>query len=158
MNDYDVFYKKNKDGLFAYLYRMTGDYYLAWDVVQESFARYLQRYKGNGYNRSLLYTIARNAAMDVFRKAKTIPYDSDVHGKSGENPETQFTDQQAYKALLKAIQQLPPLDRELIAFVAGGELSYRQIGKIMEISEENVKVKVHRARVRLKKILGSGGQ
>ena len=158
MNDYDVFYTKNKDGLFAYLYRMTGDYYLAWDVVQESFVRYLQCYKGNSDNRSLLYTIARNAVMDVFRKPKTIPYDSNIHDKAGVNPETQFTDQQACKALFEAIQLLSPMDRELIALVAGGDLSYRQIGKIMEISEANVKVKVHRARIRLKELLGSGGK
>ena len=158
MDDHDGFYKKNKDSLFAYLYRMTGDYYLAWDVVQESFVRYLNRYRGNSDSRSLLYTIARNAAMDAFRKPKMIPYNSDVHDKLVENPEQQLVDQQAYKTLLEAIRQLSALDRELIALVAGADLSYRQIGKIMHISEANVKVKVHRARLRLKEKLGSGGK
>ena len=150
MDDHDGFYKKNKDSLFAYLYRMTGDYYLAWDVVQESF---LNRYRGNSESRSLLYTIARNAAMDAFRKPKTIPYNSDAHDRLVENPEQQLVDQEAYKTLLEAIQQLSTLDRELLALVAGADLSYRQIGKIMHISEANVKVKVHRARLRLKEIL-----
>lgn len=158
MKDHDRFYKENKDNLFAYLYRMTGDYYLAWDLVQESFIRYLNHYKGNNDSRPLLYTIARNAAMDAFRKPKTTPYISDIHDKPTGNPEQQFADRQAYKLLLDAIQQLKQLDRELIALVAGADLSYRQIGLIMDISEANVKVKVHRARLRLKEILSSGGK
>jgi len=159
VNDHDGFYKNNKDGLFAYLLRMTGDYYLAWDIVQESFVRYLDRYRNNSESRSLLYTIARNAALDAFRKPKTTSYDSDVHDRlKNNNPEQHIADRQAYESVLKAIQQLQAQDRELIALVAGGDLSYRQIGKVLDISEANVKVKVHRARVRLKEILSSGGK
>ena len=48
MEKYEVFYKNSKDGLFAYLLRMTGDYHLACDLVQESFVRYLRRYNSIG--------------------------------------------------------------------------------------------------------------
>ena len=60
--------------------------------------------------------------------------------------------------MLAAIGQLRLVDRELIALVASGSLSYREIGKLLKISEANVKVKVHRARLRLKAILNQGGQ
>lgn len=138
--------------------RMTGDYYLACDLMQESFVRYLQRYSSNRTaSRSLLYTIGRNAAMDVFRKPRTDLYDSEAHGDLKNNPEQQVEDRQAYTRMMDAICQLPALDRELIALVAGGDLSYRQIGKVLKISEANVKVKVHRARIKLKETLASGG-
>lgn len=138
--------------------RMTGDYYLACDLMQESFVRYLQRYSSNRTaSRSLLYTIGRNAAMDVFRKPRTDLYDSEAHGDLKNNPEQQVEDRQAYTRIMDAIRQLPALDRELIALVAGGDLSYRQIGKVLKISEANVKVKVHRARIKLKETLASGG-
>jgi RNA polymerase sigma-70 factor (ECF subfamily) len=55
--------------------------------------------------------------------------------------------------MLAAIQQLNPVDRELIALLATEAFSYRQIGTILNISEANVKVRVHRARLRLKAIL-----
>ena len=38
------FYNKHKDRFFAYLMRSTGDYYLASDIMQDSFTRYLERY------------------------------------------------------------------------------------------------------------------
>ena len=44
VNTYSFFYKENKDRLYAYLLRMTGDRQLALDLVQESFTRYLGRY------------------------------------------------------------------------------------------------------------------
>ena len=134
---------------------MTGDYHLACDLVQESFVRYLQRYRSRGYSRSLLYTIARNAAMDAFRKPTMAPYDSAAHGDLKNNPEQQVEDRQAYDRMMDAIKRLPPLDRELIALVAGADLSYSQIGEVLDISEANVKVKVHRARIKLKEILAT---
>ena len=66
-------------------------------------------------------------------------------------------DRQALEHVLAAIRQLAATDRELISLVATGDLTYREIGNILNLSEGNVKVKVHRARNRLKEILASGG-
>ncbi len=159
MENFDVFYKSSKDGLFAYLLRMTGDYPLACDLVQESFTRYLGRYSNNEpSSRSLLYTIARNAAMDAFRKPKTDSFDPDGHADQRRNPEQQLDDRQTFDKMMAAIHQLSIKDRELIALIAGADLSYVEIGKILELSVANVKVKVHRARLRLKEILSNGGK
>jgi RNA polymerase sigma-70 factor (ECF subfamily) len=43
-----------------------------------------------------------------------------------------------------------------LALAVSGVLSYRKIASIAGISEANVKVKVHRARLKLKKILNAG--
>ena len=159
MEKYDVFYKRSKDGLFAYLLRMTGDYHLSCDLVQESFVRYLQRYSNIGErSRSLLYTIARNAAMDAFRKPKADQFNPDNFADSKNNPEQQLDDRQTFDRIMAAIQQLPLVDRELISLVSGADLSYSEIGTILNISETNVKVKVHRARLRLREILSNGGE
>ncbi len=158
MEEYDVFYTKSKDGLFAYLLKMTGDYHLSCDLVQESFTRYLQRYSKTGESsRSLLYTIARNAAMDAFRKTKNVMFDPEDHTDPQNNPEQQLDDRQSFNRILAAIQQLSIIDRELISLLSGADLSYLEIGGILNISEANVKVRVHRARLRLKEILREGG-
>ena len=155
MNNHDRFYRKNKDRLFAYLLRMTGDYHLACDLVQESFTRYLKNYNSIN-NRTLLYTIARNAALDVIRKQKTELLDTRDYEDPSKNPESQVMDRQSFNLLLKAIRQLETPYRELISLVANADLTYREIGSVLNISEANVKVRVHRARMKLRKILDAG--
>ena len=158
MNDYDGFFRKHKDQLFAYLLRMTGNYHLTCDLVQESFTRYLGRYQDNRASRPLLYTIARNAALDAMRKQKPESSDAGDHEDLRKNPEQRMIDRQAVESMLAAIKKLSPPDRELIALLATETFSYREIGKLLEISEANVKVRVHRARLRLKAILNQGGK
>ena len=136
---------------------MTGDYYLACDLVQESFTRYLKNYNSI-HNRTLLYTIARNAALDIIRKQKTELLDSGDYEDQSDNPELQVIERQAFNRILNAIGQLDTTNRELISLVASADLNYREIGSILNISEANVKVRVHRARMKLRKILDSGDE
>ncbi|HAY40116.1 MAG TPA: RNA polymerase subunit sigma, partial [Desulfobacteraceae bacterium] len=48
--------------------RLTGNYPLASDIMQESFTRYLEHYGPQTQNVSLLFTIARNLVWDNTRK------------------------------------------------------------------------------------------
>ena len=148
---YSQFYSDNKDRLYAYLLRMTGDAPLAVDLVQDSFVRYLKRYGSqDAGNRALLFTIARNAALDAIRKRKTVSGEVDDCMDPGHTPEQQIIQRQTVSRLLKAIDQLGPQDRELISLVATADLTYREIAGIFNISEANVKVRVHRARLKLR--------
>ena len=158
MNDYSLFYQENKDRLYAYLLRMTGERQLALDLAQESFARYLARYGRRTYNKALLYTIGRNAALDVFRRQSTTGFDAENYKDSGADPEQQIMDQEKLKQMMSAIAKLAPLDRELISLVTTTDLTYREIGRVLKISEANVKVRIHRARTKLKEMLTSGGE
>jgi len=153
MDVYAGFYRDNKEQIFAYLLRLTDNYHLAGDLTQECFIRYLSRYGRNGNNRALLYTIARNAALDAIRKRREEALNPDAEVPSTGDPESQLIEKQGFNHMLTAIQQLNPVDRELIALLATEAFSYRQIGTILNISEANVKVRVHRARLRLKAIL-----
>ena len=158
VNRFADFYRQNKERLFAYLLRMTGDYCLAGDLVQESFARYLGRYNHDDPSRPLLYTIARNAALDAVRKQTAESLDGSDYEDPCKNQEQQVMDRQGFDRMLAAIGRLAPLDRDLISMVATADLTYREIGSLLNLSEANVKVRVHRARTKLKEILGSGGQ
>ncbi|MFY9943718.1 MAG: sigma-70 family RNA polymerase sigma factor [Desulfobacterales bacterium] len=150
---YAVFYKENKSGLFRYLLRLTGERQLAWDLMQESFTRYLARYGTACANGSLLYAIARNAALDVFRqRGRMRPAESEP-ASACETPEQHVIQKQSCELLLDALEHLQAADRELLALVVAHELSYRDMGLLLGISTGNVKVRVHRARMALKKIL-----
>ncbi|MEN8246228.1 MAG: RNA polymerase sigma factor [Thermodesulfobacteriota bacterium] len=158
MNDYGLFYKENKDRLYAYLLRMTRDRQLALDLVQESFVRYLKRYGRHEFNKALLYTIGRNAALDAFRRQTATGVDTETYQDSGADPEQQVIDQEKFNQTMSAIAKLAPLDRELISLVATTDLTYQEIGRVLKISEANVKVRIHRARTKLREMLASGGE
>lgn len=158
MDSYADFYTQNKGRVLAYLLRLTGDYQLSSDLVQESFTRCLSRYGRNGNNCALLYTIARNAALDAVRKRREDRLKEDDGLSPVSDPERQLIEKQGYSQMISAIQKLKPVDRELIALLSTETFTYKQIAKLLDISEANVKVKVHRARLRLKAILNHGGQ
>jgi RNA polymerase sigma-70 factor (ECF subfamily) len=121
--------------------------------MQESFARMLKRYGPEQRNPSLLFTIARNAVLDHVRRAKRNEDLGDNEPDHSIDTERQVMIRQEYRSVIKAIQQLEKTERDVIALAADGDLSYREIADIIGISEGHVRVKVHRARVKLKNIL-----
>ena len=156
MDKFSSFYGAQKEKLFGYLMRLTGNYQLSSDIMQESFTRYLENYGFQTQNVSLLFTIARNAVWDNARKKR--------HNKEIENdiedttidPEQLTLVRESYRNVLSAIQKLDKGQRDILALTVSSGLSYREIANIIGISEASVKVKVHRARIRLKKILQIG--
>lgn len=158
MESYDSFYRQNRDRVFTYLLRLTGDYHLSKDFMQESFTRYFSHYGGVRHNGALLFTIARNAVLDSIRKPREESLKGNEELPLDRNPERQLIEKQAVNKTIAAIQKLNTADRELISLLATKTFSYKEIGNLLNISEVNVKVKVHRARLRLKALLENGGQ
>ena len=156
MRNFREFYSKHRDRLFAYLMRSTGDYHLSSDILQESFTRYLEKYGEQGHNAALLYAIARNAVIDGHRKQgrDTQLFDEPEHSQP--NPEAHLMVREDYRRVLAAMQELEPEERDVLSLVVSSDLSYREIARITGTSEGNVKVRVHRARVKLRKMMNTG--
>lgn len=150
------FYNDNKDRFFGYLLRRTGDYQLAADTLQESFARYIERYSKKEPSVSLLFTIGRNILNDNFRSRRpTVSFEEERHNGANDL-ESAFQVREDSRRVLKAIQQLDPEDADVLSLVVTSGLSYREIGSLTGITEANVKVKIHRSRIKLRKILHTG--
>ena len=64
----------------------------------------------------------------------------------------------AYRQVLAAMRHLEDDERDLLSLVVSSELSYRELAEIMGFSEANVKVKIHRARKKLRTYLGAERQ
>ena len=156
MGNFRAFYKKHRDRLFAYLMRSTGDYYLAGDILQESFTRYLEKYGEKWQNPALLFTIARNAVVDGNRKQGRETPLFDESEPSPANPEAQMMVREDYRRVLAAMQELAPEEKDVLSLVVSSDLSYREIAHITGTSEGNVKVRVHRARVKLRELMKPG--
>lgn len=156
MDECALFYNRYKEKLFAYLMRVTGDYHLSGDIMQESFTRLLERYGQEGQSVPLLYAIARNLVLDgARRQAWTMKHS----GNQSDRPFDQehlLIAREEYRRVLSAMQHLDKEERDILSLAASGELSYREIASVAGISEANVKVKVHRARLKLREILQEG--
>jgi RNA polymerase sigma-70 factor, ECF subfamily len=153
MDNFQDFYKRQKDRLFSYLMRMTGDYYLSMDIMQESFLRCLDKYRDKTINISLLYTISRNVFIDFARREKrktTLEQDTEDQKADTEN---EYGIKQEYRNVIAAMKRLEADEREILALALTDELKYHEIAKIMGINEGNVKIKVHRARLKLREFL-----
>jgi len=125
--------------------------------MQESFTRYLEHYKNEKERVSLLYKIARNALMDLLRKQKKEGSGSDEEQRDGsKSAEESLLINEEYRHVLNSLQKLEHKEREAISMVLDGDLSYREISAIIGTSEANVKVRVHRARKKLRELLSKG--
>lgn len=151
-----AFYDKHKDMFFAYLMRSTGDYYLASDIMQESFTRYLERYGKDSQSAALLYTIGRNLIYDNARKQKRNAQLQSEQNNPVDDQEHYLMVREQYRQVLSAMQTLEADERDILALTVSRQLSYREISSIAGISEANVKVKVHRARAKLRQIIQAG--
>jgi RNA polymerase sigma-70 factor (ECF subfamily) len=153
MGTFKAFYESHREKLFAYLMRMTGDYYLASDITQESFTRILSQYGKDSQNGTLLFTIARNAVLDDSRKKNRIMPLGDEKMDNNHNQEQLLLIQESYRLVLAAMQRLNKNERDILALVVSSSMSYRAIAEMTGSSETYVKVTVHRARIKLKKYL-----
>ncbi len=156
MNIFREFYNDNKDRFFGYLLRRSGDYHLAADTMQESFTRYLERYGKRDPSVSLLYTIGRNLLNDTYRKRRpVIPFEENQHtGTSDE--ESDYLVREESCRVLNAMQQLTAEEADILSLAVSSDLSYQQIAELTGTSVANIKVKIHRSRLKLKKILRTG--
>ncbi|MBW1857649.1 MAG: hypothetical protein JRI42_05150, partial [Deltaproteobacteria bacterium] len=118
---------EHKDKLFAYLMRVTADYYLSSDIMQESFTRYLEHYSQELPSLSLLYTIARNALFDYARKEGHKTELKEDQTDCSVDQERTLMVRQEYRHVLLAMEELEKDERDLLAIAVSGNFSYREI-------------------------------
>ncbi len=153
MDNYRAFYQKYKEKLFSYLMRMTGDYFLSSDILQESFTKFLEHYGADNNSVSLLYTIARNSVLDNARKKRRMETLDEQMIHSREDQERLYMIREEYRQVMECIERLSNDEREIISLATDSDLNYRQIAQIIGISENNVKVKIHRTRLKLRDMM-----
>ena len=137
---------------------MTGDYDLSRDILQESFTRCLARYGDRIDNIALLYRVAHNLVIDHKRKSdrnETLLEQKVVDPISTDH---QLLIREQYRKVLAALKNLTVEDRQLLSLVAAESLTYKEIASIMATTENNIKVRVHRARKRLCSVIAKRGE
>ena len=152
--------------------RMTGHREDAQDLTQEAFLkawRGMQFYKFESSFSTWLYRLTTNVCIDHLRKQKRNEAVSltvtDENGEDGEfeipasdlPPEERVLQKEQQNTVEAAMQELDEEFRVALTLRVVNELSYEEIGEILDLKPGTVKSRIARARMKLKKILTKNG-
>ena len=153
--------------LYRFGLRMCGNVEDAGDVAQESLlsmARSLRDFRGDASVSTWLYTIARRFCIRKRRRSKFAPPREDsldgpkIDGADrladpAPNPEQTTSNRELASALNQAVNALDAPQREVLVLRDVEGLSAPQVAKVLGISVEAVKSRLHRARLTVRRKL-----
>lgn len=153
----DTLFTRHHGRLFSFLFRWTGDEHTAEDLVQETFLRLLrhpERYRHHGAFLAWLFRVARNLAIDGYRRQ---------HDEASMERETAIADdrplaldrlttEEREQQLEGALAALPLAHREVLLLRGVEGLGAREIGEVLNCTEGAVRVRLHRATAALRQV------
>jgi len=156
---FDTLFDRHRAAVYNFAHLMLGEADGAEDVMQEAFlavARTARNYQPRGYFRAWLMRIVRNQCLNQIqarRVRRRVVAESGLDiiepaSREPSPPERLARDERL--ALLRGlIAHLPELQREAIVLYAFEQMSYREIGEVLEVPLGTVKTLIHRARATL---------
>jgi RNA polymerase sigma-70 factor (ECF subfamily) len=160
---YDQFYSKVRKFILA----LVKDEWVADDLIQETFLRIqdnLKNLKDSSKLSAWIFRIAYNLCQDHFRHLKRSRKEEriDQEGmedlkealvQKGPDIQREFEQRQMGECIQNQINLLPESLRTVVLLFDIMEFSHQEIADILGVTVENVKVRLHRARKKLKAIL-----
>jgi RNA polymerase sigma-70 factor (ECF subfamily) len=143
--------------LYRWLYHLTHDRHAAEDLTQESFLRAFSRlasFQAGTNFQAWLFRIAFNALANQRRAARRVrqSFPDNLPGPERGPAETAMT-REAFQRLTRAVGRLPTDYRAAFLLRIEGELSFREIAGVLNISEETARWRVFKARQKLLDIM-----
>ena len=157
-------YDRFKRKVFTFSYHLLGSFEAAEEVTQDTFLsvyRNLKNLKSVEKFEPWLFKIARNYVYQYNRKNPGRKEGS-VDERSGnngsdlevvENPEDELMKNEIGEEVKKAIKSLDMKYREVFTLAVIEGYSYKEIAEMLGKSIQSVKTDIHRARLKLRKIL-----
>jgi RNA polymerase sigma-70 factor (ECF subfamily) len=147
---------------YTLAFRLIGNEEDARDVVQEAYLRAykgLKRFRGDAAFTTWMYRITANCASSHLARRRqdrheTLDEESQLADERAEaDPERRMATSADREMLHDALQSLPPDQRSVIVLRDIYDLSHEAIAAELGISEGAAKVRLHRARKRLRERL-----
>ena len=144
-------YKKYHEQIFRYIYQRMDDEELAFDITSQVFMKALNNiskyeYRGVPFS-SWLYRIAKSELYQAFRDRKaqrTVNIESFHLYEIIEEIDDDHSEEKK-RILFDSLAKMKEKDMQLIEMRFFEKRSFREIGEILEITENNAKVKAFRA-------------
>lgn len=155
---FEPLYNKYYEQIFRYIYQRMDDKEMAYDVTSQVFLKALNNihkyeYRGVPFA-SWLYRIAKSELYQSFRDKKarrTVNVESMNLFEMIDEMEEDRSDENR-QVLLSVIRDLSEEDVQMVELRFFEKRSFREIGEILDITENNAKVKSHRVVKKMKKL------
>jgi RNA polymerase sigma-70 factor (ECF subfamily) len=163
---FEALVRRHQVAIYNFCLHVLGQADDAADVAQETFVQlftHLARLDEREPIAPWLFRVARNRCIDVIRRRRTVPLG--LPDDSGEGtlllepadedplPEELAERADLQRVLSNAIAQLPPSYAEVVALRYTGDLSFAEIGVILDCDEGAARVRFHRAKALLRRHL-----
>ena len=158
VSDYTVIINKYKDMVYTVAYRITGNREDAEELAQDVFVKAyasLKDFKGKSKFSTWLYSIAYNTSISKIRRKrlKSVSIDDKeviYHDIADDAHEDFYNfDKVPVEILRQALDELDPVDKSLLTLFYQDDKSVRELAGITDLTESNVKVRLHRSRQKL---------
>jgi len=154
VNDYNNAVDEFSDGVYRFILKNIKDEEKAKDIVQDTYEKLWVNAKNVDAKKvkSYIYTTAYHTMIDLIRKDKRqTDFEQVREDKYSHN--RQYSD--LSEVLNEALSKLNEMQRSVVLLRDYEGYSYKEIGEICNLSEAQVKIYIFRARVALKKYIGS---
>ena len=162
---FSVLARRHQHQVFTLAMRLAGEHDLAADIAQEALLRAwrgIGSFRGDARFSSWLYRITVNVAWTQLRRRSRTQYapleavESTVASPSSfDDPELAFETANLRGRLRRALLRLPQRSRVVVVLRDVYHWSHAQIAEALGISVSASKVRLHRARKRLRTMLES---
>lgn len=148
-----------KDKFYRLALRITTNTADAEDIVQEALIRIWKKREQWDEIESLEtygLAITRNIALDYIKKSKTalhVPLDNEIPAKEYDKLQAQ----ERINLIKNMMDSLPEKQRTAMQLRDFEEKTYKEVAEIMDISEQQVKVNIFRARQFIKQKIQENG-
>ncbi len=162
-NKLSTFYKNYSPLMYKVAKRILNDEHLAQDAVQEAFINIYNNYEkiiqtDCNKIRTLFVIIVRNISIDFFRSRKKESYISleDITEELFESEEDLaeiLIREENFGKIAEKLSELHPTYSDILTLKLFHQYNNEEISKILNISPENTRTRLHRARKNLIKLL-----
>lgn len=152
--------RRHGPAMYRYARRMTRDTDAVADIVQETFVaawRRIATFRGDSTVRTWLFSICARKVVDSQRVKRAIPVDDrliePISRDANSQPFETVSNTEFLDALETALAELPPRQRAVWMLREIEELTFPQIGTILNLSPDAARGHHHRARSTLQQRL-----
>jgi RNA polymerase sigma factor (sigma-70 family) len=166
---FEALISRYKKTLFGLIYHYVGEYHEAHDVLQQVWLQLylsLATLRPKKQIKPWLFTVARNRSLDVLRR-KRLPSFSEVEtgheedeaaswetiSDSSPTPEELAERRDLQQAIQRAIQALPRKYRAVVLLYYADQLTFSEIGQVLNMPGSTVKTRFYRAKPLLRAAL-----